>query len=99
MTKDELLKALKEHLPDEPAADHLLEEIEDRYAADPSLDAKGIMYWLDESLYSTLAWRNKHLEMGETQKADAELAKAELVQDAMTYLSGLIQSESAAKTA
>ncbi len=95
MTKEELIKQLKEHLPDEPASDALIEEIEERYKDDPDLDAQKIMYWLDESLYSTLAWHKKHLEMGELKKADAELARAELVQDALTWLSGVIQNENA----
>lgn len=55
MTKEELIKQLKEHLPDEPASDALIEEMEERYKDDPDLDAQKIMYWLDESLYSTLA--------------------------------------------
>lgn len=33
--------------------------------------------------------------MGELKKADAELARAELVQDALTWLSGVIQNENA----
>ncbi len=79
-------KFLSEQLKDEPGASELISKMEARYGSAKSLNADDLLYWLYESIYSSMGWRKHHIEEGQETKASAELDEIEAAEKAVRLL-------------
>lgn len=91
MNTQEMIGFLSKHLSSLPYGDQIVQGIQNRYKDMDELNASDVLYWLDESLYSTLGWAKKHREMGEIQKADQEQMKAETLSKAIELFPPMTQ--------
>lgn len=77
---------LSEKLKNEPGAAELISKMEARYGSAKSLNADDLLYWLYESIYSSMGWRKHHIEEGQDAKASAELDEIEAAEKAVSLL-------------
>ena len=77
---------LHQELANDPGADQILEKMENRFGNQDPLSADDLLYWLYESIYSSMGWRKHHLEERDLGKADAELSEIEAASRAVEIL-------------
>ena len=80
---------LKENMQNEPGEKMLLEKLSHRFTKEQDLNANDLLYWLYESIYTSMGWRKRHIEEGELAKAAAELDEIEAAGKAVSLLTPL----------
>lgn len=93
MNKQSLMLYLNGNLKNEPGWNAIEQEINERYTNTPDLGVEDLLYWLDESLYSTLGWKKKHEQEDLPEKEAEEEKKAVLLQKAIDLLDAIQEAE------